>query len=447
MKRIAFATLGCKANYADTEMMLAVCRFAGVAIVSFDDEADAYVINTCTVTAVADRQSRQLIRRPKRINPAALVVVVGCMGEVDRDFARAIDGIDAVFGTKNRDDALAFIFQKLGINASSLTNVDCDVEQSRARAFYKIQDGCNRSCAYCIIPKARGSSKSLPPNEVRRRCLLLARYHREIVLTGIDIGQYGMDLEPEWNLCSLVEFLVSDDDMPRLRLSSIDPSMVNKRMLEVIASSKKVCRHIHLSIQSGSDRTLKAMGRPYRVVDIERAVRQLVETVPGIAVTGDIIAGLPGETDDDHFETLKLLSDLPVTGLHVFPYSPREGTRAFLMPDQVSLQQKRERAARFRDIAAKKKTIFLKSQIAAVFDVIVTSRVPDADGRVVAVSDNAVTISLPADVVAYGEMGRALVTEVNQMRVRGLWNYHRKTRKSLNDSKSISTINSSAVNI
>ena len=449
MLRIAFSTLGCKVNYVDTEAMIAACRRAGLEVVSFDEEADAYVVNTCTVTAVAEQQSRQLLRRPKRTFGRAFVVATGCAGEVDRD-ALASLGADAVFGTKDRDRALLYIFERLGVVPAKRheASASAAARQSRARAFLKIQEGCDRRCAYCIVPSARGAARSVSPDEIERSCLSLALYHREIVLTGIDIGQY-LWLEPEGNkepqrLADLLQRLIQNPEIPRLRISSVDPTIVDEGLISLFSSSSKLCRHVHLSIQSGSDAVLSSMGRRYGAADVERAVGNLCFNVPNMAVTGDVIAGFPGEGEAQHEETARLLENLPLAGLHVFPYSEREGTRAAEMPGRVPLTERRARAARLRSIARDKRRVFLEKQIGQALTSIVTSSVEEADGSVKAFSDNAISISLPGGVVSYGEAGRAIITGVKDLGAEGLWDSQPKTRTSSSGLKSASAINSSA---
>ncbi|HPM41204.1 MAG TPA: MiaB/RimO family radical SAM methylthiotransferase [bacterium] len=424
MKSVAFATLGCKANYVDTEAMVAACRGAGLLVVPFEDEADAYVVNTCTVTSTAYQQSRQMLRRPGRARPGAIVVAVGCAAEVDRESLAAC-GIDAVFGTKDRGAALAYLFRRLGIDLPSRESrvASHDLPQSRARAFLKIQDGCDRGCAYCIVPRARGPAVSVPPDEIESSCLALSRNHREIVLTGIDVGQYRHRLArgSDAGLLGLLARLASVEGMPRLRLSSIDPTVVTDEFASFLAASKRVCRHIHLSVQSGSGTVLRRMGRGYGAGDIERAVILLKERVEGIAVTADLIAGFPGETDEEHRSSAELVKRLSFAGLHVFPYSEREGTPAASMPGRVEASVRKERAAELRAVARESRRAFLESQIGRPIEAIVTSRAEGAGGTVKAFTDNAVSVTLPSGAVSYGEIGAAVITSVCELEAFGKW--------------------------
>ncbi len=432
-EKIALTTLGCKANWADTEAISQALARTGFEIVPFDSPADAYVVNTCTVTAVANAQSRQMLRRARRGSPNALIVATGCYGEVDRDEIAAIPGVDAVFGSKDREALIAYLCGKIdhppldplpsreGRRGEGAVGPVPISRQSRARAFLKIQDGCNRRCAYCIVPRARGRSRSMPFDDVLAACTQLSRDHREILLAGIDIGQYGRDLPGRPSLSKLVSRLAAAQGMARLRISSLDPSQIDERLIELIALEIKICRHVHLSIQSGSDAVLRSMARGYRARDISRVASELAARVPGIAITGDVIAGFPCETDAMHRETADLLESLPIAGLHVFPFSVRDGTRAASMPDQVAAGVKKSRAAELRGIARRARKKFLEGLIGEAFDVILTSSDTEADGTVLAVADNAVKIKLPPGGAAYGGMARAILTEVRDLEAYGKW--------------------------
>jgi len=426
-KKVAFTTLGCKANWADTEAISQALASAGFEIVPFDSEADAYVVNTCTVTAIANAQSRQMLRRARSRSAGALVVAAGCYVEVDRAEVSRIRGVDAVFGSSDRAGLIEFLCEKLGGDASHSGELAGPLgplplgAQSRARAFLKIQDGCNRRCAYCIIPQARGRSRSLPLEDVLAACRRLSQGHREILLAGIDVGQYGRDLPARPSLSDLVSRLAGCEGMARLRISSLDPNQVDDTLIDLIANSPVLCRHVHLSIQSGSDATLARMSRGYRARDIARVTRALHARVSGIAITGDIIAGFPGEAEEEHDRTVKLIRSIPIAGLHVFPFSARSGTRAAAMPGQVSPHVKKRRASELRGLATDARRIFLKSLINEAFDVILTSRAPDADGFVTAVADNAVKIRLEPGSCAYAQMARAIVTAAVDLEVKGRW--------------------------
>lgn len=423
--RVAITTLGCKANWADSEAISQALASAGIEIVPFDSEADAYVVNTCAVTAIAGAQSRQMLRRARKRAPGALVVAIGCYSEVDREDVRHIAGVDEVFGARESTALISFLCEKLGAKVQDIGNGALGpmplAAQSRARAFLRIQDGCNRRCAYCIVPRARGRSRSLPVDEVVKACEKLSHAHREIILAGIDVGQYGRDLAKKPTLSSLVERLVEIKGMARIRVSSLDPKQIDDRLMDLMADGSKVCRHIHLSIQSASDSVLAWMSRGYRSRDIERVVSTLVRRVPQIAVTGDIIAGFPGETDAEHEETVSVIRGLPIAGLHVFPFSAREGTKAAAMKGQIDARVKKERAAELRALARKKRREYLSGLIGADFGVILTSRGLEADGNVIAVADNGVKISLLPGRASYGAIAQATITGLGGIDVKGTW--------------------------
>lgn len=417
MTKIAFTTLGCKANWADTEALRQACASRGFYIVDFDDLADAYVVNTCAVTAVADQQSRQMLRKARRRNPEALIVAVGCSSEVDPEM---FECIDAVFGTSDRNGVIDFLAERFEFEkAGGVLSLPL-MRQSRSRAFLKIQDGCNRRCSYCIVPDARGASTSLSAGSVLAAAKELSKFHKEIIITGVDIGQYS-DPDGRVKLAELLDRLTSDDSISRIRVSSIDPSQIDDEFISILKRNGRICRHIHLSIQSLSDEVIGEMGRKYTSRDVQDVVMKLVEGIPGIAVTGDLIAGFPGETEEDHGSTVECLRSLAVAGLHVFPFSARKGTRAFSMPGQVDVGTIKERAAELRAIARRHRISFLNGQMDLPLDVIVTSK-EALDGEVVdAFSDNAISITLPAGKKVYGELAEAKIDNIEDMRALGSW--------------------------
>jgi threonylcarbamoyladenosine tRNA methylthiotransferase MtaB len=415
MYRVALTTLGCKANWADTEAMRQALVRAGFAVVPFDAEAEAYVVNTCTVTSLASAQSRQLLRRARRRSPAACVVATGCGGEVDPGALREGASVDAVFGTSDRAALLDYLCARGGQGGAANAAAPSPFAvvpagpQSRIRAFLKIQDGCSRRCAYCIIPRARGAARSMPPEDVVRAAAGLSRHHREILLAGIDIGQYGEDLKDGTDLMGLLARLASVEGMARLRVSSLSPRAIDERLLTLLGQGG-ICRHLHLSIQSACDAVLLRMGRGYAASEVARAVQRLVERVPQVAVTGDVIAGFPGETEGEHRETLALLAGLPIAGLHVFPFSARRGTAAAAMPGQVSRAVRTRRAAELRSMSMEARRRYLRGLIGSAFDVIVISRSTASKGMVTAVADTGVAMEIPASALVPGDMVRATVT-------------------------------------
>lgn len=419
MKRIAFATLGCKANWTDTESLIQSCKQVGLEVVEFEDFAEIYVVNTCTVTAVADQQSRQMLRRARRKNPRAAIFATGCSGEVGAESLREVSEIDAVFGTSDRKRLLEEIFRIAGVSSLVPELSHSRMRQSRARAFMRIQEGCDRCCSYCIVPAARGGSRSLYLDEVLENARSLSRFHSEIVITGVDIGQY-LCPQSGARLHDLVERLLSSDIDARFRLSSLHPAMINDRLVGAFSAGEKLCRHVHLSIQSFSDSLLKSMSRGYGRADIFKAVELLHSAVPGIAITGDLIVGFPGENEEDHLLAMESVKALPFAGLHVFPFSLRSGTKACDIGGHLSKDEIRGRAAALRGAAAEKRRGFLNGLLGAKLGLIVTSR-PSELPFVSAFSDNAISVTMPSAGASYGALAKGEINRVDGMRIFGKW--------------------------
>ncbi len=355
--KIAFHTLGCKVNQYETEAMKEQFAAAGHTIAGEEDFADAYVINTCTVTNLADRKSRQYIRRMKRVNPEAMVAVTGCYAQVSPDEVSQIEGVDIVAGTDEKQNLLAYIenyrreagqterhirtyeeldtYQSCGIITSM---------ESRTRAYIKIQEGCNRFCSYCIIPYARGKVRSRPLDEVLAEAEgLLAKGFKELILTGINTALYGTDL----GYGGIAPLIARLDALPgdfRIRLSSLEPTVINAEYVKGLLAYKKLCPHLHLSIQSGSDAVLRRMNRRYSRADYLDIVRVLQDFDPLYGVTTDIICGFPGETPEDFSDSLSIIDEAGFCRVHAFKYSRRKGTPAADMPDQVSGDVKNQRS-------------------------------------------------------------------------------------------------------
>lgn len=354
--KVAFQTLGCKVNYFESEALKGKFRQEGFEIVNFAEEADAYVLNTCTVTNMAASKSRQMIRRAKRRNPDAIVAVIGCYPQVEPETVSSLPEVDLALGTENRLQLPGLIKKKIsGQDIPSRINpygkqalfeeIPWIPEQGRTRAFLKIQDGCNQFCSYCIIPFSRGPLRSLPPEKG------LAYFHeiknhgyKEVVLTGIHLGLYGIDLTPATNLATFLLQAVSISGIERIRLSSLEPSDFDDRLLAVIKEHKIICRHLHIPLQSGDDTILKRMGRPYNLAFYAGLLEKLHHQIPDLAVSTDIIVGFPGE-EEEHFQnSYNFIKESAFSRLHVFKYSPRRGTKAFEMESQVPFQTKEERS-------------------------------------------------------------------------------------------------------
>jgi threonylcarbamoyladenosine tRNA methylthiotransferase MtaB len=367
--KIAITTLGCKINQYDSAVIQNRLE-KNHSLVPFEEPADCYIINTCTVTDRADWEARQLVRRAKRLSPNAKVLVTGCYAQVNPEAVARVHGVDSVIGLNRLDDLLRLV--DLPNERGDVRVAVSDVKRERGvrvlgtralpghtRAFLKIQEGCNYSCTYCIIPMARGLSRSVTPHEVLEQVRMLADTgYKEIVLTGIHLGGYGQDLTPRIDLTALLEMIDQSRLIPRVRLSSLDPREVPDRLLDFMASSNVICPHLHICAQAGDDEILKQMRRNYDSAYYRELLMKTRERLPEAALGSDIIVGFPGETDGAFERSLKFFATLPLTYFHVFPYSSRRGTIAASLPDHIDPQLKKARARSMRELGAMKKRDF-----------------------------------------------------------------------------------------
>ncbi len=417
--RIAFTTVGCRLNQFETDALRGKAQAARHRVVPFESEADVYVINTCTITAEADADSRQLTRRAVRRNPAALVVVTGCYAQAAPDTVAAIPGVDLVLGNREKAGLLAEIerarkngaarVQVGDIGAASLLTSDeygPGIDPDRTRAFLKVQDGCNYGCSFCIVPAVRGPNRSQPPTNVLDAIRRLhAAGFPEVVLTGIHLGTYGRDLAPRATLAGLCEAIAALPEAPRIRLSSLDPHEITPELVRLLAESRRFCRHLHLPLQSGDEGVLRRMRRGHTAAQFRALVEQLATAVPGIAVTGDVIVGFPGEDERAFRQTVELLDGLPLAGLHVFSYSPRPGTDAAADPRQVPKAVKIERSRILRDLAGRKARAFRQQAVGGILEVVALRR-EGAPGLLEGLSDNYLRAWFPGDAALQGSLVR-----------------------------------------
>lgn len=358
MEKVAFYTLGCKVNQYDTQIMRDALEHAGYQTVPFHEKADIYVVNTCTVTQISDKKSRQMISRAKRTSPGSILVVCGCFSQVAPRAAAALEGVDIVLGTSNRREILSYIrrFQKDGRqivetdNCGGLEQEEISSFGEKNRAILKIEDGCENYCSYCLIPFARGKIRSKPLEIIRKETRALAEkgYH-EIVLTGIHLASYGKEQGAPC-LEKAIEATASVPGICRIRLGSLEPRIISPEFIRKISGIEALCHHFHLSLQSGCDKILKAMNRHYTTEEYAGAAALLRSAFPGCSITTDIIAGFPGETEEDFCATLDFAKKIGFAKIHIFPYSPRSGTRAARMPDQLSGAEKAARVKRLEAI-------------------------------------------------------------------------------------------------
>jgi threonylcarbamoyladenosine tRNA methylthiotransferase MtaB len=388
--RIAVTTLGCKINQYDSAVIRSRLEKKH-SFVPFDEQADCYIINSCTVTDRADWEARQLVRRAKRRSPSSKVLLTGCYAQVSPAEVARVQGVDFVVGLNRLDDLLRLVettdFNTQRIHVSDVKRQrGVPVLGTRAlpghtRAFLKIQEGCNYSCTYCIIPTARGLSRSVAPREVLHQVRLLAEAgYAEIVLTGIHLGGYGQDLIPKVDLTALLEMLVDSSLVRRIRLSSLDPREVPERLLDLIAASEVICPHLHICAQAGEDTILKQMRRNYDTVYYRELLSKTRERLPEAALGSDIIVGFPGETDEQFESSLAFFASLPLTYFHVFPYSKRRGTAASIFPDPVSIPVKKARAQRMRQLGAEKKEQFCQTFRGRRMPVLIEEKIDRASG-------------------------------------------------------------------
>ena len=378
------ATLGCKVNQYETQAMEERLQRDGHIPVTPGETADAVIVNTCAVTAESGRKSRQMIRRLHEENPGAVVAVCGCYAQLSPEENAEI-GAQVIFGSGDR---MAFVeaVERAVETGEAERRIDrpftrkqiellpAGAVSGRTRAMLKIQDGCRNFCTYCIIPYVRGSLRSMPieaaVSETRR---LREEGFREMVLTGIEVASYGLDLPRHPTLTDLVEAVAAEAGNMRLRLGSLEPTVITENFCRRLAASGKLCRHFHLSLQSGCDRTLKAMNRKYDTAFFYRTVELLREYFPGCALTGDLIAGFPGETEEDHRETLEFIRRCAFAELHVFPYSRRPGTPADKLPDQLTQAVKSRRAHEAKAVSEKTGQAFLEASVGQTLPVLFES--------------------------------------------------------------------------
>lgn len=390
-KKAAFYTLGCKVNYCETESLQALFEQAGYRITRFEDQADVYVINTCTVTGESDHKSRKAIRRARRRSPEALIVATGCYTQGDPDQIRQMDQVDLLIGNREREN-LPRIVETLNKGSvldlvgrhqpgESFELLPPAPRRGRTRGFVKIQEGCNQGCTYCIVPQVRGPLRSMPPAAVIERVeALIAAGCREIVLTGVHLGLYGADLK-DVNLTGLIGDLEQLPGLLRLRLSSIEPSDVTSELIEKVATSQVVCPHLHIPLQSGDGEILRLMNRPYEPVEFLYLAKLLKQEIPGLSLSSDVIVGFPGETERHHRRSMKLIEEIGFSRLHVFKYSSRPGTLAAELPGQLPNEIKEQRSKEMIKLGEDMASAYRKRFIGSVQPVLVEKVVPGAYGE------------------------------------------------------------------
>ena len=379
-KKAAFYTLGCKVNQYETHAMEKMFQNDGYEIVPFDGFADVYIVNTCTVTGVGDKKSRQMLRRAKAKNPSAVIAAVGCLAQTDPKMLESLGCVDVIIGTNQKGEIVNLIhkFEKENTPVRKIENIsqesrfeDTPIEnfEGRQRAFIKIQEGCNKFCSYCIIPYARGRSRSRDEesilNEVNALC---KKGFCEVVLTGIHVSSYGNDTGT--SLAELLCKISEISEIKRIRLSSIDPNAFTDEFIYTVSSLPKVCPHFHISLQSGSDVVLKKMNRRYTSADYLDVLAKLRAAVPDVSVTTDIITGFPYESEKEFENTLNFVKKARLSGVHVFPYSERRGTPAVKFAESVPKDERARRAHVLSELAEEYKNAFAAKFVGRTLDVL-----------------------------------------------------------------------------
>ena len=389
--RVALSTLGCKVNQYDTASIETHLRAVGCTIVPFEAGADVYIVNTCTVTDRADAESRQLARRARRLNAGARVIVTGCFAQINPQGA-AIPEVDHVVGLNRLPDLVRAVraevdelVPRILVNdlrsARQVGTLGAETFTGQTRAFLKIQEGCDLFCTFCIVPFARGRSRSVPPRRVLEQLRLLgARGFQEVVLTGVHLGAYGVDLDSPLDLSALLEMIAERRPVARIRLSSIDPPEVTPRLLDLMACGEPFCPHFHIPIQAGHDEVLSRMRRTYDTGLVHDLCTAIRERLPDAAIGTDVIAGFPGETEAQFDESMRLLGALPVTYFHVFPYSRRAGTTAAKLGGHLPAPVVKHRARRLRGLGQHKRAEFARCFVGRTVNVLVEEK-PVGDGR------------------------------------------------------------------
>lgn len=401
MPRVAITTLGCKINQFESAAMHELLGGDGYQLVPFHDEAEIYLINSCTVTARSDAETRKLIRRARRRNPLARIVVTGCYAQVDPGSLAAMPEVDLVIGNSEkkgiREILAAAVNQRVQVapltRQGELPPLRLESHAEHTRAFLQIQNGCDAFCSYCIVPHARGRSRSVPFQEALEGVRTFARKgFQEVVLTGIHLGGFGLDLSPPQTLLELLERIDSQALVPRLRLGSLEPGEVTDELIDFLARSSTVCPHLHIPLQSGDDGVLARMKRHYTTKFFQERVLRLAEAIPDLFVGMDLIAGFPGESEEDFSRTVSFLHKLPVAALHVFPFSPRPGTPAAVMPEQVPGAVVKERVRRLLRLSEEKREAFHRRFVGRELETLILH--PREDGLMEGLTRNYISVSV-----------------------------------------------------
>lgn len=417
--KVAFYTLGCKVNLYETEVAMSLFKDRNYEIVDFSELADIYIINTCSVTNMSDVKSRKMIRHATQKNKDAIIAVMGCYSQANKEEVAKIEGIDIIIGNNNKTKIVDYIetykrehksIQEVEeLDNTSFEDMEIHDFETKHRAFVKIQDGCNNFCSYCIIPYVRGRirSKELKKviNEVEH---LVMNGYQEVVLTGIHTGQYGKDLK-DMELSTLIQELSNIDGLNRIRISSIEVVEINDNMLTLLKDNPKIADHLHIPLQSGSDKILKLMSRRYNREEFKEIINKIREVRPDISITTDVIVGFPGETVEDFMDTYQFIKEIGFSGLHVFPYSIRKGTRAASMDNQVNGKIKKERVSKLMELSKELEEDYMKKFVGKEVEVIFEG---EQDGYYMGHSSNYLKVLTKSNENILGSNQMVIIEEV-----------------------------------
>ncbi len=417
--KVGICSLGCKVNIYESELVTNILKNNNYTVVDFEDKADIYIINTCSVTNESDKKSRKMINRAKKNNPAAIIIVMGCYSQVN---AEDID-VDIVLGNKDKSKIVEIIEEYIKTKQKKkiiydLTKVDFEKMEitnfdSHTRAFVKIQDGCNAFCSYCIIPYVRGRVRSKDPEDVIKEVTaLVEKGYKEIVLTGIHTGRYGTDINT--NLEELLNKLVNIPNIYRIRLSSIEINEITPGIKKLLKENKVMAKHLHIPLQSGSDKILKLMNRRYNKEEFLSMVDNLRD-IPDISLTTDLIVGFPNEGEEEFNETIDTLKEIGFTKIHTFPYSKRKGTPAAIMDNQVSPEEKKKRVHKILDLSNRYEHNFYESKIGKIYDGVVEVH---SNGTTIVHTSNFIPVIIN-DIVEEGTIVDVKIEKVEDLKVYG----------------------------
>jgi len=423
--KAAFYTLGCRVNSYDTQAMIELFKENGYEITDASKKADVYVINTCAVTNESERKSKQIVRRLKKQNEEAITVLTGCFAQSNFEEAKKVDSADIVCGTHKREKIIDYI-NEYRINKNKIYNIENDSNEfdkvgittyeGKSRAFLKVQDGCNMFCTYCIIPYARGVLKNASIEKVLSQIhALSSKGYKEVVITGIHIASYKADTGE--NLIDLLEIIDKENKVERIRLGSLEPKLLTENFLKRLSKLKSFCPHFHISLQSGCDKTLKNMNRKYSTKDYMDIVNRVRKYFDNPGITTDIIVGFPGEDDEDFDITKKFTKEIGFSFVHIFPYSPKHGTPAAEMENQISKEIKAKRAKELKEIMEEKRNDFLSKMIGKTEKILIEKKL--SDGVYEGYSENYIYVEVKSDKDLFNKIVEVKITDKTSTHLKG----------------------------